>query len=212
VTELTLLELNAVLERAYPKGVFEEPDQTAFRTVEAWNRDVGVLRAAREEVCLHATVVWQLKETMEVAYTLQETMPFADWINWNDQGKLSWLAMNERLEQGFVVLWLRMSRIAPFYSLNFNLWQENGIEGRISCETVHPVLLDDRWRDAIAILKNNASRTGLTCWDKEWWGRSHPTITEIDWDNPIMETEDYIEEKDYPRRSAYLGHLIFGDR
>lgn len=208
---MTLNDLHAALERAYPKGVFEEPNEAAFRTAEAWNRDVAVLRAAREEACLHATVVWQMKGMMEVAYTLQETMSAADWLNFSDQGKISWLAANDRLEQGFVVLWLRMSRIVPFYSLNFNVWRETGDEGRTDCSMEDVTAHDARWRDAFSILTSHASATGLTCFDRDWRGTTHPTITEIDWDNPIMETEHDLEEKDYPRRAAYLGHLIFGE-
>lgn len=208
---MTPFELNTALKRAYPKEGFEEPDEAAFRTVEDWNRDVAVLRAAREEACLHATVVWQIKGMMEVAYTLQETMPAADWLSFSNQGKISWLAVNDRLEQGFIVLWLRMSRIVPFYSLNFNVWRETGDEGRTDCASEDVAASDARWRDALSIFKSHASATGLTCWDSEWWGKSHPTITEIDWDNPVMETEDEIDEKDYPRRPAYLGHLIFGE-
>lgn len=204
-------ELNALLEHAYPRGTLEEPDTTAFRTAEDWNRDVATLRAAREEACLHATVFSQMEGMTEVAYTLQETMPFVDWLGWSDQLKLSWLSANDLLEKGYVVLWLKMSRIVPFYSLYLNTWRETGSEGRVGCESLDVEGLDHRWLEAISIFKSHATRAGLMCCDREWTGRFHPTITEIDWGNPVLSSNDSLDEADYPRRPANLGHLIYGE-
>ena len=196
------------LAKVYPNGIFEEIDHDAVLSEEEVAAVADVLRPVRTEACLHPQRMWDNAWNTEVVYTLEETMPPAEWIGMRDDGKHAWLAINGC--DGFVLWFLELSKVAPFYHCWFNKWVPCGDTGHFDCECPQdPPSL--RWAQATAMFHNAFSRLGWARLTPELARMKHPTITAFDWDDPEFEVKPLMDDDDPPRKPALLHHLLFGE-
>lgn len=196
------------LMKAYPEGVIHARDDNALVSEERDERIRSVLRNITSELSLNVMVDVFDKPNYSLAMTEGNTPHFEEWLwRMGNPDKLTWISSNG--DRPYVVLWLKISRVADYYSFYFNHWVPRGDTGYLDADCRREP--SQAWSGYTQRISDWLGDQGFLLFTSELAKERTPFIQEHDYDS-IPEDDPRWDEDDFepPLVPAYLGECLFG--
>jgi hypothetical protein len=124
--------LKSRIKAVYPKGVDWERDDAELDPDSYVSRIQSAIGGVCEAVPLAVTTQRWSSPCDEFAFTYTADPEFNTWIwSMGNAAKISWIRANNK---PYVVLWVKVSRVAGFYITYFNHWRPRGDAGYLDAD------------------------------------------------------------------------------
>lgn len=197
-------DLKAIIERAYPTGLHNEPDESQYFPD---TRMVELLDGLCADNGLRYYIDWE-KQKCGFALTLKDHIPFEEWLYLGNPKKLEWLSNNDQL---YPVLWIHLSRVAGFYTWHYNHWTPRGDTGYLDGNfRVEPTNI---WLEKLALIESSLNKEGFSHLSREAGWEIVPFVLFHDWD-AVPKDDPRWNEDDFepPLVPASLYICLFGEQ
>ncbi|GEM_PF-2263570 len=166
---------------AYPTGIFYEQADSILESEERDDRLRQVLQRITNKLPLSlACERYKPQLAYEMTITPCENPPFNVWVwEMRNPQKLDWIKKNNG--QPYVVLWVRISRVADYYYFHYNHWVPRGDTGYLDADFARKP--NDLWRSYEEVVTEELDRAFFTHCSNELAREKVPFVLDRDYDS-----------------------------
>ena len=191
----------------YPTGLLWEFDENQLGKNDQATRIELALGGAPISAPLRTSLEPGNKLLYALAVTHVDDPTFDDWI-WTMRNleKVGWCAANNR---PYVVLWLRISRVADYFQFSYNHWNPRGATGFMDAD--HRIEPNDAWKQYESVICSRLHTQGFVLATNEMLRERIACVVEESYDE-IPEDDPCWDEEDFkpPLVQASVYQCLFG--
>ena len=196
------------IKTVFPTSKKWEPDVTQFDINNYTERIESVIAACIKTLPVHATCTDCWNQYQAFAFTSQNAPEFGAWLSMSNSDKIHWIQVNNT---PFVVLWVKVSRVADYYITFFNHWKPRENTGYLDADCDQ--IPSNEWQVYSTTIFDIFNKNGFSLADAQLLNERVPFVfawggDEIPNDDPRWEDDNF--EPDPIQATVY--DCLFGDQ
>lgn len=199
--------LKSQINAAFPTGKDWEPDKNQFDASNYKSRIESIIRVCTGNFPVHITSSCCF-HYQEFAITHKSCPEFGEWISMSNPEKINWIETNN---VPYVVLWVKVSRVADYYITFFNHWKPRENTGYLDADCRQKP--SDAWEKISSAIFEVFQKNGFILADSKLLNESVPSVLtwggdQIPENDPRWDDDDF-EPDPIP---AVVYDCLFGDQ